>query len=438
MWYEVPKQAPAPPTSQPKAIFPWEEHRSAPTRVFADLPALYPSPSSEREGSAEPQSHAVSSVAHPSMAEQQIEPPTPTTPTIKISQAWNNFTRTNAWDDVPEIEKYVDGLQQKSRRTKNRGLKLGGLPQSAFAPDEDDDADVPWRFRGLRVTDFPVDRPSLPVTPAPLRRSKFWGGGGGGGSPGLGGLGGEDEEEKRLPAAAGVPAQSDWVCAHGRQWRPADCLCDLTNVLRLNKDPLAQLQKLARQQSELLQKKLGSAESDGNGGSLGGNGGDVGSNARPGNSMGLAAAARIPSRALPLGSETAKSPAYVAAHPPATVLSPQPRKPSSETSSVRNIDLSDTVPVLNIPRAQHMPAYFPRSSFLGPDSSSSFTMPMAIPEPSYSGPGRTFEKGEPGDVAPRARSPNPSPRPGGAGHGVPEPSYSGPGLAFEKGGEAAA
>ncbi|KAK2070760.1 hypothetical protein P8C59_005231 [Phyllachora maydis] len=213
MWYEVPKQAPAPPTSQPKAIFPWEEHRSAPTRVFADLPALYPSPS-----------------------KQQIEPPTPTTPTIKISQAWNNFTRTNAWDDVPEIEKYVDGLQQKSRRTKNRGLKLGGLPQSAFAPDEDDDADVPWRFRGLRVTDFPVDRPSLPVTPAPLRRSKFWGGGGGGGSPGLGGLGGEDEEEKRLPAAAGVPAQSDW-------------------------DPLAQLQKLARQHmlSWALKRNAGGA-----------------------------------------------------------------------------------------------------------------------------------------------------------------------------------
>jgi hypothetical protein len=50
----------------------------------------------------------------------------------------------------------------------------------------------------------------------------------------------------RLAEAKGVPTQSDWVCVHGRRWGPADCLCDLTNVLRVHKNPVEQLEKLAR------------------------------------------------------------------------------------------------------------------------------------------------------------------------------------------------
>ncbi|KAF4433586.1 Glycogenin-1 [Colletotrichum fructicola Nara gc5] len=216
MWYEVPKEKPAPPTQKPRPIFPWEVNQPKPTRIFTGELA---SPSAE-----EPSSTTTGS----STTGQKSEPSTPATPTIRVatSDPWNAFTRTNAWDEVPEIERYVEGLQ-KHRRGRSQG-SLGGTPVAKVAKEH-----------GLKLTDFPsvVDRPSLPVTPAPIRRPKFWGGGGPGASEG------DDEEE--LPAAHGVPPQSDW-------------------------DPAVQLQKLAKQQSEALLKKLG-----GEGGPEGSSGGVV-------------------------------------------------------------------------------------------------------------------------------------------------------------------
>ncbi|KAF5520728.1 Glycogenin-1 [Colletotrichum aenigma] len=234
MWYEVPKEKPAPPTQKPRPIFPWEVNQPKPTRIFTGELA---SPSAEEPSSTttgeKTASSAFQALAEPSLVGssttgQKSEPSTPATPTIRVatSDPWNAFTRTNAWDEVPEIERYVEGLQ-KHRRGRSQG-SLGGTPVAKVAKEH-----------GLKLTDFPsvVDRPSLPVTPAPIRRPKFWGGGGPGASEG------DDEEE--LPAAHGVPPQSDW-------------------------DPAVQLQKLAKQQSEALLKKLG-----GEGGPEGSSGGVV-------------------------------------------------------------------------------------------------------------------------------------------------------------------
>ena len=119
-----------------------------------------------------------------------------------------------------------------------------------------------------------------------------------------------------LPAAEGVPSQSDWVCLHGRQWSPADCPCDLTNILRYYKDPLAQLQKLTEHQSDLL---LRLEESAALGEDVAGTRGQ-----------------EISTRPLPSGSEDTKSPTYVAFSPP-EVVSPKPRKPDSGSSTVQHI-----------------------------------------------------------------------------------------------------
>ncbi|KAF4895814.1 Glycogenin-1 [Colletotrichum viniferum] len=221
MWYEVPKEKPAPPTQKPRPIFPWEVNQPKPTRIFtgelASPSAEEPSstPTGEKTASSAFQALAEPSLIGSSTTGQKSEPSTPATPTIRVatSDPWNAFTRTNAWDEVPEIERYVEGLQ-KHRRGRSQG-SLGGTPVAKVAKEH-----------GLKLTDFPsvVDRPSLPVTPAPIRRPKFWGGAGPGASEG------DDDEE--LPAAHGVPPQSDW-------------------------DPAVQLQKLAKQQSEALLKKLG-------------------------------------------------------------------------------------------------------------------------------------------------------------------------------------
>lgn len=281
----------------------------------------------------------------------QDEPPTPTI-SVQPADPWASFTRNNAWDDDPAIEKYV-GSMPLFRRQRGSG-SVGGVEQDVSDPrategtarsQKDTVAGAEWKRRGSKLTDFPtaVDRPSLPVTPAPIRRPKFWGAG----DPGPGD---EDDDGDALPAADGVPRQSEWVCEHGRRFRPGDCLCDLTNVFRYYKDPVARLQLLAQQQSDLLLQKLGNAQADE---TIGVEGHD------------------IPKRPLPFGSDDVLPAKHATRSAP--VHSPQPVKaPGVGTRGIldRSYDDQETTP-----QTSGSPA-------------------SKIPEPSYHGPGVTFEKDE--------------------------------------------
>lgn len=91
----------------------------------------------------------------------------------------------------------------------NESSLAGGVPHEGL-----DDLPV-GRRPSIILTDFPteVERPSLPVTPAPIRRPSFWGE--------------ERDAAGELPRAEGVPEQSDW-------------------------DPSARLKELQRKQSEVL------------------------------------------------------------------------------------------------------------------------------------------------------------------------------------------
>ena len=206
LWYEVPK---APPKKQekPPPIFPWEEREiPKPTRTFIeDEPVLPPPPEPELE---------------PEFAgadEFEVRPDgdkvEPTAPTIKLNDRtpWDAFgaVNRNAWDEVNGIENYVRAL---TNFQKNRG-KIQVLQHSPVTPPHDQthilsptnepSADdlvetVKNRRESLILTDFPtaIERPSLPVTPAPMRRSTFWGA--------------ERDQEGELPPAEGVPDQADW------------------------------------------------------------------------------------------------------------------------------------------------------------------------------------------------------------------------------------
>lgn len=327
MWYEVPKERPAPPEQQPRPIFPWETQRPQPSRMFIDTGSqaladveLYSEPFGERTTAPDSRAPTEPSTIESAPTETTIEPMTPTTPTIRVtpSDPWTSFPRNNAWDDVPEIGRYVEGLQ-KHRRVRSQGT-LGGSKRGRGAGWPGSGAGDN-RSYGFRLTDFPseVERPSLPVTPAPIHRPTFWG-------DDDAERGGHDESQPRLPAAEGVPAQEEWVCVHGRRWGPADCLCDLADLILHSKDPAAQLQMLAKQQSEALLRRLSGGEAELSGQSR-----------------------EIPSRPLPYGSEfTSSDPPTFVAQTASGVLSPRPVK--AETRS--------------------------------------------IPEPSYSGPGAAWEKGE--------------------------------------------
>ncbi|KAL8909672.1 MAG: hypothetical protein Q9171_004943 [Xanthocarpia ochracea] len=204
--YLAPSTPPA--AEQSKMIFPWEVYQTKATRVFLDDPR----PSSSG-----------STISVTTDAGSQPETVSPATPTISVtpSEPWSNFRRTNAWDEMPEIERYIASLPQNRRRTQLQALrhrKTSSLdqPDTIASPStEDPPSGSQGRSLSLRLTDFPteIERPSLPVTPAPIRRPSFWGQ--------------ERDAAGDLPPAEGVPDQADW-------------------------DPLTKLDELQKKQTDLL------------------------------------------------------------------------------------------------------------------------------------------------------------------------------------------
>ncbi|MCJ1389505.1 glycogenin glucosyltransferase [Xylographa bjoerkii] len=197
MWYQVPQAQSA--NERPKPIFPWEEYQVKPTRVFAEDKELSPEPT-------------------PSFVtdeETQDDIESPTTPTLQAVsvEPFSSYARTNAWDEVPEIERYIAALAQ-SRRAKIQMPRPGSSSgEDVLSPGIEEGP--PVRRPSMKLTDFPTEfeRPSLPVTPAPVRRPSFWGE--------------ERNASGDLPGAEGVPKQEDW-------------------------DPMRKLEELQRKQSEVL------------------------------------------------------------------------------------------------------------------------------------------------------------------------------------------
>ncbi|KAF2875622.1 nucleotide-diphospho-sugar transferase [Massariosphaeria phaeospora] len=195
MWYQVPGTKPTP-AAKPKAIFPWERQldRPAPTRVFAeDLP---PGPTP-----APAPVHAFSTIHYDDGSESGgTEAVGRSSPQIVASprpadETWQEYQQTsvNAWDNVPGIDRYVRAvMDSQSRRGKPQPLQLSGITDEVFSPSTKD------RRESLILTDFPsaIERPSLPVTPAPVRRPTFWGD--------------ERKDVGELPGAEGVPEQAEW------------------------------------------------------------------------------------------------------------------------------------------------------------------------------------------------------------------------------------
>ncbi|EFY85376.1 glycogenin glucosyltransferase [Metarhizium acridum] len=130
MWYEVPKEPPSPSTKIPKQIFPWEARQPAPSRSFTtttvDEPFGKPQPGESDEQHQEP----TPAEAFATLPEQFATGLSGSDVTDRNTAAsdvgaalpapapgdpWSSYSRVNAWDDVPEISRYVDGLQRYRR-----------------------------------------------------------------------------------------------------------------------------------------------------------------------------------------------------------------------------------------------------------------------------------------------------------------------------------
>ncbi|KIW76054.1 hypothetical protein Z517_10799 [Fonsecaea pedrosoi CBS 271.37] len=196
MWYQVPEKVPEP--EKPKPIFPWETRAPKPTRVFPQprQPSPPPPPPPEPEAIVSEEVTTPSAATDDTGATEESV----TTPPQAPVDLWASFQqRSNAWDDMPEIERYVQAISQPRKGKiqvlyNTLGQRSPRNTSGATTPTERD-----RRRPSIKLTDFPTkdERPSLPVTPAPIRRPTFWGE--------------EKDEEGTLPTAEGVPKQAEWV-----------------------------------------------------------------------------------------------------------------------------------------------------------------------------------------------------------------------------------
>lgn len=181
MWFEIP----AKPEPKPTTVFPWESHAPKPTRVFAEeAPVrLMETPVIPEE----PEQHSLPSepaLPGPSSSYTRV-------PFEPSAESWQTYTRSNAWDEDPEIQRYIETIQ--ARRTKSQVASPGAHSNSPGKSPP-----TLGSRPSTKITDFPteVERPSLPVTPAPIHRTSY---------------GDEASGTAALPAAEGVPSQEEWV-----------------------------------------------------------------------------------------------------------------------------------------------------------------------------------------------------------------------------------
>lgn len=187
MYYQVPTAKPEP--QNISQIFPWEQRAPKPTRVFADEqspPSLAPA---ELPSTPEP------SAPNPALAALETTPTR--VPFEPSAESWDSYSRSNAWDEDPSIQRYIESIQA-ARRAKTQVLIAGSAQTSPETQTTGNTGHRP----SILLTDFPteVERPSLPVTPAPVERRAS----------------NNDNDQDyistmSLPAAEGVPDQEDWV-----------------------------------------------------------------------------------------------------------------------------------------------------------------------------------------------------------------------------------
>jgi hypothetical protein len=262
MWYQVPEKAPEP--EKPKPIFPWEGRAPKATRVFPQPRSASPPPVLQPPLPPADEPPTPSVVTDTSeLSEESTPTPPPQAPPANV---WETFqSRTNAWDDMPEIERYVQAITQPKKGKIQVLYNTLGQRSPRNTSGSTTPTESQRRRPSLKLTDFPTqdERPSLPVTPAPIRRPTFWG---------------VDREEEggTLPLADGVPKQEEWVRRFSSYPQPdfprshsPPAQDDSSQHRRSSfwrcqycgkQNPTAKLEELQRRQSEALLSPTGTRQ----------------------------------------------------------------------------------------------------------------------------------------------------------------------------------
>lgn len=234
---------PTKPPSPPRHVFPWESRAPRATRVFPQENPLSTPPITHAAKNDRQTGTAVKNETAHSTGEELAT-------NTSSDNPWDAFAQqTNKWDEDPDITRFMESFS-KPRRAP---VQVVHDSRSQARTDATSDGPPPAKERrtSLKLTDFPtaIERPSLPVTPAPIRRANYFGMN----EP-------EGQNQTNLPIAQGVPSQDEWVRRSTSQYQPHlpdPVLRDIGGVLHLTcqhcggQNPILKLEELQRRQSLL-------------------------------------------------------------------------------------------------------------------------------------------------------------------------------------------
>ncbi|KAF3154240.1 glycogenin glucosyltransferase [Orbilia oligospora] len=197
--FEVPpKPQPSP---RPSPIFPWEHGNTTPaTRVFAG------------EGSPSP----TLPLALPGSVDDEFETEEAAGGySARGMAAWDSYSRTNAWDSIPSIERYVASFQQSTqpRRTVRKGdvtpnPQIRGADERILRTDGEHFDDETTTTTTITSTTGLLP-PEISVTPTPFKSLRGY-------------RSHAMDDETKFPSAQGIPDQ--------QHWDPMKSLAELRNA----------------------------------------------------------------------------------------------------------------------------------------------------------------------------------------------------------------
>ncbi|KAF3158660.1 glycogenin glucosyltransferase [Orbilia oligospora] len=198
--FEVPpKPQPSP---RPSPIFPWEHGNTTPaTRVFAG------------EGSPSP----TLPLALPGSVDDEFETEEAAGGYSARGMAgWDSYSRTNAWDSIPSIERYVASFQQSTqpRRTVRKGdvtpnPQIRGADERILRTDGEHFDDETTIMTTTITSTTGLLPPEISVTPTPFKSLRGY-------------RSHAMDDETKFPSAQGIPDQ--------QHWDPMKSLAELRNA----------------------------------------------------------------------------------------------------------------------------------------------------------------------------------------------------------------
>lgn len=179
MYYELPPTRPEP--EKVTRVFPWEGWAPRATRVFPGVDER----STESEGESETASGTeVASGSVLTCTDEQSTTDTTTATTTteqdesrnqvywnieKPTKSWKNYTRSNAWDEIPGIQRYIKSIEnaRKGRKRTQMTPKTGTIitKQAPETSPPQKDPNIPLNKSGTEV-----EESSLTVMPVPSTR----------------------------------------------------------------------------------------------------------------------------------------------------------------------------------------------------------------------------------------------------------------------------